>query len=122
MVDRRVGQGAVAFVLAVLQAAVAGADALRCGARIVSRGDSAHQVASICGDPVDVVPRVEYRTLRRGPVTGCVESVDGQHCAAQAEETREVVIEEWTYDLGANKLVKRLTFEDGVLTRIRSVR
>jgi hypothetical protein len=110
---------AIALV-ALLQCAAARAE-LRCGTRVVSRGDSAHRVASICGAPADVVQRVEFRTVRSG-VAPCVAKADGQPCAAQAELTRQVVIEEWTYDFGANKLLQRLTFEDGVLTRVDSAR
>lgn len=108
----------LAVTLAALHGAPADAAALRCGSRIVSRGDSAHQVASVCGEPIDVVQRVEIRTVRSADAA-CVARADGQPCVAVA---REVVIEQWTYDFGANKLVKRLTFEDGVLTRIDSVR
>jgi hypothetical protein len=112
----------VAIALAaLLQCAAAGAE-LRCGARLVSRGDPAHRVASICGEPDAVVQRVEYRTVRRGVGAAWVGTANGQPCAAREERTREIVIEEWTYDFGANRLVQRLTFEDGVLTRIDSAR
>lgn len=115
---RRPGFVLTAFVAIALAAGVAGADgALRCGARIVRPGDSTYRVQSICGDPIDVIERTEYRTVRVAAGV-CPDGASGRRCRAEASTTREVRIAEWTYDFGANRLLQRLRFEDGVLADI----
>ncbi len=101
--------------------APAAADSLRCAGKIVSLGDSTYRVRSLCGDPIDVVARTEWRTLtRRIPDPGCVPGDSGRPCTAFEESGQEIQIEQWTYDLGRKRLIQHLTFEHGVLREIRS--
>lgn len=97
------------------------ADRLRCAGKIVSLGDSTYRVRSVCGDPIDVVERTEWRTLtRRVPDPGCLPGDSDRPCIAFEESGEEIQIERWTYDLGRNRLLQHLTFEQGVLREIRS--
>ena len=34
---------------------------------------------------------------------------------------REVIVEEWLFNFGPNKLMRRVTFENGVVTRVREL-
>ena len=88
------------------------AEAFRCGGRIVSEGDDISRVYYICGEPastqhwteVKVRPIYHYAHYRpsHGPV--------------------EIQVEEWTYNLGARRFMRRLRFENGVLVKIRELR
>jgi len=112
---------ALALVLAGLTTSgSARADSLACDGRIVSTGDSRYEVKSVCGEPDDVVQRVEYRTVR-GRVSGpCVREGGKIRCSQTREQVFEVVIDEWTYDFGRNRFIEYLTFEEGKLLSIRT--
>ena len=79
---------------------------MRCGSRLVGEGDSTYRVRQLCGAPVSATRRLEYRTIRvpiaRHP---------SGHGFTYGERTIEVVIDEWIYDFGPQKFVRRLTFE-----------
>lgn len=109
------------FALACLAVSPsAQADSLSCNYRIVSSGDSRHQVRSVCGEPDDATQRVEYRTLR-GRVAGpCTREGKRIRCSHTTEIVVEVVIDEWTYDFGRNRFIQYLTFEQGRLVSVRS--
>jgi hypothetical protein len=100
---------------------VAHADGMYCGSRIVSRGDSLFQVRSTCGEPDDAQHRVETRTVRTRARVPCArtESASGK-CSTEVERSTDVVIDEWTYDLGRQKLIRLLTFVDGKLHRVET--
>lgn len=99
----------------------AGVDGMYCGSRIVSRGDSLYQVRSTCGEPDDAQHRVETRTVRTRARIPCArtESASGK-CSTEVERSTDVVIDEWTYDLGRQKLIRLLTFVDGKLYRVET--
>jgi len=94
---------------------------MRCGGRLVSDGDSFFDVRRICGDPDAVFQRIEYRTLRRRSPGACLERGFDPRCD-ERERTIEVVIDEWIYDLGPNKFIRYLTFEQGRLRDIQTGR
>lgn len=78
--------------------------------RLVRLGDRLLELAQICGAPDFAEQRSVLRELR-GRLRG----------ATRHEEERvlvEVRVEEWLYDLGPGRLLRRLVFEDGRLTRI----
>lgn len=88
-------------------------DSLRCGSKLVSRGDGKDKVRTLCGEPTDVslqgivqrAPRYEYgygynRYVYYGP--GWI----------------EMPVEIWTYNLGPNKLLRKLRFVGDELDRI----
>src|SRR5262249_27801294 len=54
---------ACAFAFALVVAPAARADAMRCGTRLVSDGDTQSAVRSLCGEPTDV----QSRTIMRRP-------------------------------------------------------
>jgi len=76
--------------------------AFRCGSKVINIGDSAYQVRKRCGEPDDITRR--FITIYRK--INAVERV-----------AVDVEVEEWIYDLGRNRLVTILRFQDGVLRR-----
>ena len=93
--------------LAGLLSSAANADNLRCGSKLVSPGDSRALVRSKCGDPTDVT----HKTLFRRPsyfLRG--------HVYYGEEEAVEV--EEWLYNFGPSKFMRRVRFVDGVVDRV----
>jgi hypothetical protein len=88
--------------------ATAPAHAFRCGTRIITRGDHADKLLHYCGEPAAVQTRLSQRsyvtTLGHVFVPGLVE---------------EVVIEEWTYNLGPHKLMRVVRLENGFVADIK---
>lgn len=93
---------------------VSGADAFRCGTRLVEIGNTKYDVVSKCGAPdwrdsweeerVERVWGYSYTTkgLTRVPVATVV----------------HVTIEEWVYNLGPTKFVRILRFENNRLVDV----
>jgi len=89
--------------------APARADGFRCGTKLVVEGSTRGEVVARCGEPTDV----ERRTLLRRPVLWRY----GRPFYL-SEDLVEVPVETWTYNLGPNKLMRRLRLEDGVVVEI----
>jgi hypothetical protein len=91
---------------------LAWSQSLRCSERIISRGSSRVEVASLCGDPAQVEHKTIYNNLSA--------AVPGQSNLV-AGATVEIQVELWTYNFGPNKLMQRIRFEDGVVVHIESL-
>lgn len=106
---------AAALGAAVVLSNTSGAAAhagMRCGNKLVGEGDSPYRVRQLCGAPVDARQHTELRTVAVRtvhPATGRV---------VLAERTVEVLVEEWWYDFGPQKFVRRVRFEQGRLVRV----
>ncbi|HTV17727.1 MAG TPA: DUF2845 domain-containing protein [Polyangiaceae bacterium] len=107
---------ALAGLALALGAGDAAADGMRCGNRLVSKGDSTFDVRSRCGEPDDANRRVETRTERRRVRVACGRGE--ARCDQVQEVSTDVVIDEWTYDFGPQTFVRYLTFVDGKLFRV----
>lgn len=84
--------------------------------RLVSLGQSPLEVTSKCRAADEVRAFVETRTVRE-----TVRQWDarlGRMVEVSVERTVPVSIEEWTYDFGRNRFMKRLRFENGRLIAI----
>jgi Protein of unknown function (DUF2845) len=99
-----------ALLAAALSAAPA--QAFRCGSRLVSEGDTRAAVRAKCGEPADV----EHRSVWRQPVVW----VHGRPYHLSSDQI-EIPVESWVYNLGPNKLMRRLRFEDGVVVEIETL-
>lgn len=101
-----------AMAIAALWAQGAGADSFRCGTRLVSDGDSTDKVAALCGPPASVqrheILQRQVRWYQGRPYYSSLEPVP-------------VPVEYWTYNLGPNKLMRRLKFEDGLLVDVETL-
>jgi hypothetical protein len=87
--------------------------ALRCGSKIVTEGDTRSEVAVKCGEPTEVLT---VKSLFRRPVIWS----NGRPYYI-GEDFVEVPVEHWIYNLGPNKLMRRLRFEGGLLVEIESL-
>ena len=87
--------------------------AIRCGTKLVSEGATRSEVAAKCGEPTEVLT---MKSVFRRPVIW----TDGRPYFV-GEDFVEIPVESWVYNLGPNKLMRRLRFEGGVLTEIESL-
>ncbi len=97
------------LILLVFVLSVGPAHALRCGTKIVSKGDHKTSVRFKCGEPEAVEARVIYRTLH------LTYHLRGDQIIVP------VAVEEWLYNFGPRRLMRQLWFENGKLVRIRSL-
>ncbi|MFO1457135.1 MAG: DUF2845 domain-containing protein [Steroidobacteraceae bacterium] len=111
---RRAGVPSLIGVLAagLLAAGAARADAFRCGTRLVVEGTTRGEVLARCGEPSDV----ERRSVLRRPTFW-------RHGRPYylSDDVVEVPVELWTYNLGPNKLMRRLRLEDGTVVEIETL-
>jgi len=86
------------------------AHAFRCGTRIITRGDHVGKLLHYCGEPVSVQTRFTQRAYSTTPggvfVPGLVE---------------EVVVEEWTYNLGPHQLMRVVRLENGFVAEVKQL-
>lgn len=86
--------------------------AFRCGNKLVLEGDTRTEVRQKCGDPAEVT----RKTILRTPVYWW----RGEPIRVSSDLV-EVSVEFWLYNLGPNKLMQRLRFEDGQVVEIESL-
>jgi len=89
-------------------------EGFRCGNRLVTQGDHMLEVRKKCGDPDFISQRTERRKIKAR--TRHVSN--GQIVDVGEEETVEILLEEWTYDLGPHRLVRFVDFENARVCRI----
>jgi hypothetical protein len=95
--------------LALGLAAASPAHAFRCGTHLVSEGDTRGAVIAKCGEPTEV----DHRSILRAPLVW----LHGRPFRV-GDALIEVPVELWTYNLGPNKLMQRVRFEDGLVVAI----
>lgn len=98
-----------AIAALLLLAATAPAHAFRCGTRIITRGDHAEKMLRFCGEPASMQTRLQTRAY----VTDFGRVLPGI--------VEEIVIEEWTYNLGPHQLIKVVRVENGFVTEIKQL-
>jgi hypothetical protein len=102
---------AAALLVALLSPSGARADALRCGSRLITEGDTIDEVLAYCGEPAE-----RNRTwIRRQPRF----EYGGQEIPFPGEE--DVPVDLWTYDFGANKLKRRIRIVAGKVDSIETL-
>jgi hypothetical protein len=100
------------IALLALVAAPAGADSFRCGTRLITDGATMAEVRARCGEPVSV----ERREVWRRPTYW----INGRRYFASDREA-PVPVEFWIYNLGSHRLMRRIRFEDGLVTEIETL-
>jgi hypothetical protein len=98
---------------------VAHADGLSCQDRLIKPGASTYDVRVLCGPPDSEEQRVETRAVRRRVPVPCPKGSSGG-CSSFVDDAAEVAVLEWVYDFGTQRFLQFLTFEDGVLVRMRA--
>jgi hypothetical protein len=82
--------------------------------RLVDRGDHMVEVRKKCGDPDFASQRTERRKVKQKVVRW----VDGVAEEVSEEREVEIPLDEWVYDLGPERFVRYVVFEDGRVVRI----
>ncbi|MCS6948800.1 MAG: DUF2845 domain-containing protein [Steroidobacteraceae bacterium] len=90
----------------------ASADAFRCGSRLVNEGDTRAMVVAKCGAPTDV----ERQSVWRRPLIWW----HGRPLYIGTDLV-EIPVESWVYNLGPNKLMRRVRFEDGIVVAVETL-
>jgi hypothetical protein len=101
---------AMAGVL-LLAALPAAADSMRCGSKLIAEEDSIEKVLFYCGEPAS---KERYWIVRQPRY-----HIGSNEYVFPGEE--DVPVDLWTYDLGPNKLMRRLRFVAGVLESIETL-
>ena len=102
-------------LLAVLGARPARADGFRCASgRLVSEGDHMVEVRKKCGDPDFVAQRVDKRKVKVKVRRWVIDHEEED----SEEQTVEVLVDEWTYDLGPRRFIRFVDFENARVTRV----
>lgn len=99
------------FSLLCAIAPVAGAGLL-CGTKVIDEGALSEEVSAACGPPTHVEHSSMLRTLTAS---------GGAQQNLIAGTTIEIHLETWLYNFGPDKLMQRIRFQDGVVTRIESL-
>ena len=93
--------------------------ALRCGSRLVAEGDRKIEVFQKCGEPTLIEKwKIENTKLNAKRNKKYLKDI-----ITDLEEHQEIkteIIEEWTYNFGANRLIYFLTFTNGELSQIET--
>jgi len=100
------------LVAALMAAGPAAADSFRCGTKLITDGDSADKVQALCGPPTEITRSEVWRR----PVVWRF----GRPYYVSPDPV-PVAVEFWTYNLGPNKLMRRLRLEDGLVTEIETL-
>jgi Protein of unknown function (DUF2845) len=87
------------------------ADGMRCGNALITQGDDLLRVQHECGDPTYAT---QYTVYASQPL------YDG-FLRVYSDITVPVQVEEWTYNLGPTRFMRKLRFENGQLITIQSL-
>jgi hypothetical protein len=101
----------VACLALALLPALASADSMRCGSKVISEGDSIDRVLQYCGEPAERRRTYIVRQPRF--------EVGSQEYSFPGEE--EVPVDLWTYDFGPNKLMMRVRMIAGEVDSIETL-
>ena len=90
-------------------------DSMRCGSRLVTRGDGKDKVRTLCGEPTDVALR---GVVRRAPVHEY--GYGYNRYQYHGPGWLDLPVEIWTYNLGPNKLLRKLRFVGDELEEVET--
>jgi len=107
---RRWALGLAGAALLVLPA-LAGADSMRCGSRVIKERDSIEEVVAACGEPV----RKSRTWIQRAPQF----EFGGQDYSFPG--TEDVPVDLWTFDLGPNQFLRQVRFIAGEVDSITTL-
>jgi hypothetical protein len=89
------------------------AQTMECSDKLITQGDTIAKVAALCGNPT----QVDRTTLTRSASGAWV---NGQW-VAQSGVQIEIPVETWLYNLGPDRLMRQIRFEDGRVVRIQTL-
>lgn len=97
---------------------------MRCGSMLVNKGDAQAKVLRYCGDPANKTSRYAimpgtYPPKRSGT------TINGKEVSGSdryyAYGSSEVLVEEWTYNFGPNKLMRLVRFINGIVDEVKTL-
>ncbi len=97
--------------------------ALRCGSKLVNTGDHKSKILKHCGEPTSV----QVRTVVRG-YAGSHAKNRHRHSVGRHDNEHpypsynEIIVEEWTYNFGPRRLMRTITFENGLVVAVKQLR
>jgi len=97
--------------------------AMRCGNKLITKGDAQAKVLKYCGEPVQKTERLGLRAgVYRGN-SGYVD-MDGNFYRGYYYPygQSEVVLETWVFNFGPYQLMRRVTFADGFVEDIETLK
>jgi len=100
--------------------------AMRCGNYLIDKGDTQAKVLKYCGQPAQTKGRLGLRSgvyLHSSARQGGNPETDLQFSRGHfiPYGRREVLVEEWVFNFGPNKLMRRVIFENGVVEDVREL-
>ena len=96
--------------------------AMRCGNKLISKGDTQAKVLKYCGEPVQKTQRLGLRAGFYRDARGYVGAsgyVDRGYFVPYGQS--EVLIENWVFNFGPYQLMRQVTFEDGFVEDIETL-
>ena len=91
---------------------LAAAQSAECADKVINEGVTQVEVAAECGTPA----QVDHRTSSVGTAW-----VGGTHPTYLTGSSEDRQVDIWTYNFGPNRLMQRIWFEDGRVTRVESL-
>ena len=89
---------------------------LRCQGRLVSIGDTKEEVLDKCGDPDK---RDQWEEDQNSTISQIYDYKTEQYIAPKVIK-QPIQIERWTYNMGPNKFIRYLYFQNGELIKIKT--
>jgi len=102
-------KGWLLLIALVATPALTFGQSLRCSNKVVSEGMTSQELASLCGEPVQVERKTIYNDVSAGTSN------------VAARTTVEIHLEMWIYNFGPTHLMQRVWVQDGLITRIESL-
>lgn len=97
--------------------------AMRCKGKLVKSGDPKAWVLRYCGEPTATQSRTIVRsgipTARRQAVLGTGErKLTREELLVHDRSWEEILVEEWTYNLGPHRMMRVVRFENGLVAEV----
>lgn len=96
--------------------------AMRCGNKLITKGDAQAKVLKYCGEPAQKTQRLG---LRAGVYRGNSSYVDTDGNFSRGYYYpyghSEVLLEDWVFNFGPYQLMRRVTFADGFVEDIETL-
>lgn len=109
------------LIIPIIFATAGPSFAFRCGTSLVIEGDTKPEVIQKCGEPDYVDSWQEERFSRNYPSVREYDPDNHRYYRRYREPflvKEYVTIDVWTYNLGSNRFIRYLTFENGILIEI----
>ena len=89
---------------------------LRCQGRLVSIGDTKEEVLDKCGDPEK---RDQWEEDQNSTISQIYDYKNERYMAPKVIK-KPILMERWTYNMGPNKFIRYLYFQNGELIKIET--